>query len=87
MLLCSHSQKVQAFPGDQDVHADPSCLSLPCLQQLPSHHEVQQVPTLNKDTGINILRCIPFVISFALLVYYTYRGTSSSSRANSSRGT
>lgn len=35
---------VRAFPGDQDVHAVPSCLSLPCLQHLPSHHGFQQVP-------------------------------------------
>lgn len=40
---------VQAFPGDQGVHADPSCLSHPCLQQLPSHHEVQRVPTTEPE--------------------------------------
>lgn len=54
VLMCSNSRKVQACPGDQDVHADPSCLSLPCLQHLPSHHGVQQVPKLTRHTFSNI---------------------------------
>lgn len=50
VFVCNHSQMVQAFPGDQDVHGDPSCLYLPSLQQLPSHHGVQKVPTSNTHT-------------------------------------
>lgn len=50
MMVCHHSQKVQAFPGDQRVRADPSCLSLPCLQRLPSHHGVLKVPMKHKHT-------------------------------------
>lgn len=52
-----HLQMVQAFPGDQDVHADPSCLSHPCLQQLPSHHEVQQVPTTEQRQNCHEYWC------------------------------
>lgn len=55
VLVCSHLQKVQAFPGDQDVHADPSCLYLPFLHQLPSHRGVQQVPTAIRHTGETIM--------------------------------
>lgn len=53
--MFSHLQKVQAFPGDQDVHADPSCLYLPFLQLLPSHHGVQQVPTTTRHTDETIV--------------------------------
>lgn len=48
-----HLQKVRAFPGGQRVHADPSCLSLPCLQQLPSHHGCQQVPTAYTECKVS----------------------------------
>lgn len=39
-----HLHWVQEFPEDQDVHAVPSCLCLPCLQPHPSHHGFQQGP-------------------------------------------
>lgn len=58
-ILCMHdSQKVRAFPAGQDVHADPSCLCLPCLQQLPSHHGFQQVPTTHTYTHMDFARTI-----------------------------
>lgn len=44
ILRWGHSRWVQAFPEDQDVHAVPSCLYLPCLQPHPSHHGLQQGP-------------------------------------------
>lgn len=44
-----HLRWVRAFPGDQGVHAVPSCLCLPSLRRLPSHHALQRFPTAGQD--------------------------------------
>lgn len=60
MMVCCHLQKVQAFPGDQHVHADPSCLSLPSLQQLLSHHGFQQVPITHTHSQLHYVARIGY---------------------------
>ena len=105
IMVWRHSQKVQGFPADQNVHAVPSFLSLLSLQQLPSHHGNQQVPITHTARNImwfqknvnatdvdrynntSVLLDSHWTSFYMnILVYCTYSGTSSSSRANRSNG-